>query len=95
MKQVLSSGFIQFSNGTTDFAEVVLHPEVPSQFITIGVGNGFNGASSQLTPSEFISGPYDDIIFGLKLTGLLRFITKIGPGKVTAEEIINYCGSRS
>jgi hypothetical protein len=86
--QILASGVIKFSDGTEDFAEVVLHQKTEIKFITIGVGSGgFNGMSVQLTPNEFISGAYDDVIFGLKLTWLLRSISRIGPNIVTAADI--------
>ncbi len=85
--QLLGSGVITFSDGTKDYAEVVLHLGAEIKIISIGVGGGFNGMSAQLTPEEFISGAYDDVIYGLKLTWLLRSISRLGPKNVSASDI--------
>ena len=88
---ILASGVVKFSDGTEDFAEVILHTKMDIKIITIGGGSGgFNGMSVQLTPEEFISGAYDDVIFGLKLTWLLRAITSFGPEKVTSADVIRF-----
>ncbi len=87
----LASGQVEFSDGHSDFTEVVLHRNEAERFLTIGVGSGgMGGMSAQLTPAEFICGDYDDVINGLQLTWLLQLIKRIGPQKVTAADIQAY-----
>lgn len=95
LSRLLASGIVEFADGKREYAEVTLSKKSTAGFITIGVGSGgFNGMSAQLTPVEFISGPYDDVILGLKLSWLRDFILRVGPEKVSAADILECFNSR-
>ena len=58
-------------------------------FICIGEGLGHGSMGGSLTPSEFISGKWDDYISIFQAEWLVDLIKSVGPYKVSAQQIVD------
>lgn len=88
---LLKSGWITLQDGSKTMAEVHLLDEPRADFISIGVGQGFDAVSVQLTPEAFVSGNYDDVICGLNLEQVKSHILFVAPRRVQVKELMAFC----
>lgn len=71
--------------------EVQILEEPRADFISIGVGQGFDAVSVQVTPEAFVSGDYDDVIYGLHLEQVKSHILFVAPRRVQVKELMAFC----
>ncbi|MBF2099228.1 MAG: hypothetical protein IGQ88_12765 [Gloeomargaritaceae cyanobacterium C42_A2020_066] len=90
-QHLLKSGWVTLQNGSKMMVEVHILEEPHTDFISIGIDQGFDAVSVQLTPEVFVSGNYDDVIGGLSLEQVKSHILFVAPRRVQAKKLIAFC----